>query len=95
VAEASVAVLQEMNPLVKVSALPGTPQSFLTPDRLENYSVLLLVGQSAHIVQQADKVCMAVGIPLYAAVSRGLYGWAFANLHTHTYTIDVSYIVDT
>lgn len=92
-AEASVKILQEMNPLVSVSALTGTPESILTKDGVSNYTVVLLVGQPANIIQQADVVCTEAGIPLYAAVSRGLFGWAFANLHKHQYNLEViSYV---
>lgn len=90
VAEASVSVLQEMNPLVKVSSLAGTPQSVLTPETIKNHTVVLLIGQPAHIIQQADKVCAEVNVPFYAATSRAFFGWAFANLHEHQYRVEVS-----
>ena len=89
VAEASVATLQDMNPLVKVSSLPGAASTFVTPDSLAGFNVLVLVGQPAGVIERADGACAEAGVAFYAAVSRGIFGWVFANLHQHSYAVEV------
>lgn len=89
VAEASVATLQEMNPFVKVAALPGPPEAVLAPDVLRQYDLLLLCDQPASRIAQADVMCREAGIAFYAGVCRGIFGWAFANLHQHRYMVEV------
>ncbi|KAI3438249.1 hypothetical protein D9Q98_000686 [Chlorella vulgaris] len=88
VAEASVATLQEMNPFVKVAALPGPPEAVLAPDVLRQYDLLLLCDQPASRIAQADVMCREAGIAFYAGVCRGIFGWAFANLHQHRYMVE-------
>lgn len=89
VAEASVATLREMNPLVKVEALAGSPSELLTADSLQGFNVLLLVGQPAHMIDQADQACAAAGVAFYAACSRGIFGWVFSDLHDYNYAFEV------
>ncbi|KAL4857355.1 SUMO-activating enzyme subunit 1B-2 [Chlorella vulgaris] len=88
VAEASVATLQEMNPFVKVAALPGPPEAVLAPDVLRQYDLLLLCDQPASRIAQADVMCREAGVAFYAGVCRGIFGWAFANLHQHRYIVE-------
>lgn len=92
VAEACVATLNEMNPLVSVFASNESPASFLTPKNVAGYNIAVLIGQSGEVVGAADKACQDTGVPLVAANSRGLAGWAFANLHTHDYIMEASLI---
>jgi molybdopterin/thiamine biosynthesis adenylyltransferase len=88
VAEACVATLQEMNPLVSVNAVAGTPSTFVTAATVSGYNIVILVGQSGAVVDAADVACRETNVPLIAACSRGLAGWAFANMHTHKYIIE-------
>ncbi|KAL4523103.1 hypothetical protein Ndes2526A_g07814 [Nannochloris sp. 'desiccata'] len=85
VAEACVATLQEMNPLVSVNAVAGTPGTFVSTATVSGYNIVILVGQSGAVVDAADVACRETNVPLIAACSRGLAGWAFANVHSHTY----------
>ncbi len=92
------ATLQEMNPFVKLASLPGPVAEALTPDQLRQYNLVLLVGQPAYLVSRADRLCADAGVPFYAAACRGISGWAFANLHEHSYIVEVgcwagSYVV--
>lgn len=88
-AEASAATLAEMNPYVKVSALPGTPVAALAPENLRQADLLLLCGQDASVIAQADALCREDGVALFAGVCRGMFGWAFADLGEHTYLWEV------
>lgn len=89
VAEASVATLQEMNPLVTVGAVPGSPSTYVTEASVAGYNLVLLVGQPGHVVSHADSACTKAGVPFLAACCRGFSGWAFANLHSHDYIVEV------
>jgi len=88
VAEACVATLQEMNPLVSVNAVAGTPATFVTTATVPGYNIVILVGQSGAVVDAADLACSETNIPVIATCSRGLAGWAFANVHNHKYIIE-------
>ena len=83
------ATLQEMNPLVRVAALPGAPADALSLDVLRCHDLLLLCGAPAGTIATADALCREAGVALYAGVCRGIFGWAFANLHTHRYNVEV------
>ena len=90
-AQASVATLQDMNPLVTVASADGTPASFAsTAANVAGYNLVLVVGQSADVVNQAEAACTEAGVPFLAACTRGFSGWAFANLGAHTYTTEAS-----
>lgn len=79
-----------MNPHVRVEALAELPATIATSAaRLADFHILVLCGQSAHVIHQADKACSIAGIGFFAANSRGICGWAFANLHEHKYILEV------
>jgi ubiquitin-like 1-activating enzyme E1 A len=88
VAEACVATLQEMNPLVSLNAVAGTPATFVTATTVSGYNMVILVGQCGSVVDAADVACRESNVPLLAACSRGLAGWVFANVHSHNYIIE-------
>ena len=90
VAEACVATLREMNPLVSVAAINESPETFLNANKFAGYNIVVVIGQSGAGVDAADRACTETGVPLIAASNRGLAGWAFANLHTHDYVIEAS-----
>jgi molybdopterin/thiamine biosynthesis adenylyltransferase len=90
VAEACVSTLQEMNPLVSVNAVGGDPATFVTAATVAGYNIVILIGQSGAVVETADAVCRETNVPLVAACSRGLGGWAFANLLHHKYIIETT-----
>lgn len=83
------ATLQEMNPFVKVAALPGTPAAALKAETLRQADVLLLCGQDASVVHQADALCREDGVAFFAGLCRGIFGWGFADLGEHRYTVEV------
>ena len=89
-AEACVATLQEMNPFVKVAALPGTPAAALAAETLRQCDLLLLCGQPADTIAQADALCREAGVAFYAGLCRGIFGWAFADLQDHKCVVEVS-----
>lgn len=88
VAAACVAALREMNPFVSVAAAPGPPPAALVTQALAPYDLVLLCGQPAHAVAEADAVCSQAGVGLVAAACRGVGGWAFLNLHEHSYVVE-------
>jgi ubiquitin-like 1-activating enzyme E1 A len=90
VAEVCVETLRDMNPLVKVSWLPGAPYTFADSGNLAEFNVVLLSGQAADVVDRTDQACAAAGVAFYAAVSRGIFGWVFANLHEHSFVVEAS-----
>ena len=90
VAEACVTTLQEMNPFVRVTALPGSVAAALVPDTLRQFHVVLVCGQPADVINLTDRLCGEAGVAFYAATSRGIAGWAFANLHEHSYVVEAS-----
>ena len=83
------ATLREMNPFVQVSALAGSPAMALAPEALRQCDVLLLCGQPASVIAQADVLCREAGVKLFAGVCRGIFGWAFADLGQHRYVVEV------
>lgn len=89
VAEACVTTLQEMNPFVRVSALPGPLPAVLQPEALQRHDLLLLCGQPAGVVAAADAACRQAKVPFYAGACRGIYGWAFADLQEHRFVVEV------
>lgn len=77
-----------MNPLVSVKAVGGSPASALGSG-LEGYDIVLLFNQPAGVAARADELCRATGTPLFVAACRGIFGWAFADLHEHAYVVEV------
>ncbi len=83
------ATLQEMNPFVRLSALGGPVAGALTREQLQQFDLVLLCGQPAGVVSRADRLCSEARVPFYAAACRGISGWIFANLHQHSYIVEV------
>lgn len=83
------ATLREMNPYVQVAALPGPPTAALEAGTLRTADLLLLCGQDASVIAQADALCREDGVAFFTGVCRGIFGWAFADLGEHRYTVEV------
>ena len=83
------ATLKEMNPLVSVTAVNGKPSSFLTTENVTNYNIAILIGQPGAVVHAVDTVCTEKGVAFIATSSRGFAGYAFANVHSHNYVVEV------
>lgn len=82
-----------MNPLVKIDFIAASPASHASSvDNVADYQLVLLVGQSAHAVKEADNACSQANVPFMAACSGSLGGWGFANLHDYEYSTEVMYI---
>ena len=88
VSQASVRTLREMNPLVNVEAISGLDYNNLGTEDLKGYSIIMLFGAPANVVAALDAVASEADVPFFAANSRGIFGWAFANLHQHKYEIE-------
>eukprot|EP00891_Asterochloris_glomerata_P009482 jgi/Astpho2/9482/Aster-x1580 len=84
-AEVSAETLQEMNPLVKVTAKRGAAET-ASAEAVKGYQVVLVVGQSLPVQEAWDEVCATHNILFFSAATRGTCSYFFVNLHTFTFT---------
>lgn len=84
VAAVSAAALQEMNPLVKVQAVQGSPANACREVESGQYDVVLLANQPFEQMLEMDEACSKVGCAFFAARCLGTSAFFFANLHRHT-----------
>eukprot|EP00241_Pyramimonas_parkeae_P006734 CAMPEP_0114256910 /NCGR_PEP_ID=MMETSP0058-20121206/18434_1 /TAXON_ID=36894 /ORGANISM="Pyramimonas parkeae, CCMP726" /LENGTH=322 /DNA_ID=CAMNT_0001371567 /DNA_START=34 /DNA_END=1001 /DNA_ORIENTATION=+ len=81
VAAASAAVLSEMNPMVKVQALPGPAAD------LASYQVVVLTGASFLEQLDMNKRCREAGVKFVATKVYSECGHFFMDLLDHSYTV--------
>lgn len=86
VAEASAATLREMNPLVKIAALPGSLPGDPDHGFLRGFDAVLLTSAPLNVALQYDNACRELGVAFYTASSRGSTSFFFADLLSHTYS---------
>ncbi len=86
VAEASAATLREMNPLVRIEALPGGVAEQPDTDFLSGFDVILLPQAPLSMQLAYDKACTEVNVAFFTAYSRGTVAYFFENLHVHEHT---------
>lgn len=86
VAEASAETLREMNPLVKIAALPGDVAEEPDTEFLRNFDVVLLLQAPLSMQLAYDKACTEINVAFFLACSRGTTSYFFENLHVHEYT---------
>ena len=85
-AEASAATLREMNPLVRIEALPGGIAEQPDTEFLRRFDVILLPQAPLSMQLAYDKACTEVNVAFFTAYSRGTVAYFFENLHVHEYT---------
>ena len=90
VAEASAETLREMNPLVRIAALPGGVAEEPDTEFLGGFDVVLLVQAPLHMQLAYDKACTDTNTAFFTACSRGTISYFFENLHVHEWTPMVS-----
>ena len=90
VAEASAETLREMNPLVRIAALPGGVAEEPDTEFLGGIDVVLLVQAPLHMQLAYDKACTDTNTAFFTACSRGTISYFFENLHVHEWTPMVS-----
>ena len=90
VAEASAETLREMNPLVRIAALPGGIADEPEIEYLGGFDVVLLVQAPLHMQLAYDKACTDTNTAFFTACSRGTISYFFENLHVHEWTPMVS-----
>lgn len=79
-------MLQAMNPLVKVSAAPGSPDRQLSdPAFLKSFDLVIAAGRPLAAARAAGALCAAGGVKFMAAAARGVGSYYFADLGEHTY----------
>ena len=86
VAEVSAATLREMNPLVKITALPGSLPPIPDVDFLRGFEVVLITSAPFSTLLQYDAACRQLDVAFFTAASRGSTSFFFADLHSHEYT---------
>ncbi len=86
VAEVSAATLREMNPLVKITALPGSLPAIPDVEFLRGFEVILITSAPFSTLLQYDATCRQLGVAFFMAASRGSTSFFFANLHSHEYS---------
>mmetsp|Transcript_61223 Transcript_61223/g.147355 ORF Transcript_61223/g.147355 Transcript_61223/m.147355 type:complete len:337 (-) Transcript_61223:381-1391(-) len=87
-AEASVAKLQELNPLSGVTAAPGGPSS-LTDVTIKAYHVVCLSGATNTERLRVDALCRKHSVSFFSADSFGLFASVFIDLGKHSYTVEI------
>jgi len=75
-----------MNPLVRVSAAPGSPQlRLLDPAFLSTFDLVVAVGQPPYVVRRADALCVQRGVKFMAAAVRGTGSFYLVDLGSHAF----------
>ncbi|RLN51330.1 hypothetical protein BBJ29_005316 [Phytophthora kernoviae] len=83
-AEACLAQVQELNPLVQVSC-ETKPLSALPDAFFKKFTVVCLVGADQSSELRLDQLCRSFGTAFFAARSFGFDGIMFADLGAHTF----------
>eukprot|EP00045_Choanoeca_perplexa_P003612 m.32232 g.32232 ORF g.32232 m.32232 type:complete len:329 (+) comp12140_c0_seq1:45-1031(+) len=86
-AEACLARLQALNPLVEVTAETGSPQS-LTVDILKNYDVVCLTGGDLSLHMAINELTRQAGVRFFAGDVFGMHGYFFSDQLEHHYLVD-------
>ena len=85
-AEAAATSLQAMNPLVKVSAAPGSPDhKLLDPEFLGSFDLVVAAGRPLRASRAAGALCAGAGVKFMAAAVRGAGSYYLADLGDHTF----------
>lgn len=84
-ADAFAAALQEMNPMVSVSSLPGDSSDIQDATALQAYHLVLCFGKHAGEQARVNALCRAQGVKFMSAVSRGPLAYTFLDLLMHTF----------
>lgn len=85
--EACSKMLQEMNPLVKVSCLKTAS---LNASTLSQFDAVCFTGGSLGEQASLNAQCRNAGVKFCSARCHGPFGWIFLDLLHHTYTTDVN-----
>ena len=87
-AEACLARLQNLNPMVEVSFeacdVADKPDEFF-----RDFDVAVVVSCDRALLCRVDAACRAAGVKFYSGDVVGYFGWAFADLGRHDFTEEV------
>ena len=87
-AEACLARLQNLNPMVEVSFEAGDVAD--KPDEFfRDFDVAVVVSCDRALLCRVDAACRAAGVKFYSGDVVGYFGWAFADLGRHNFTEEV------
>uniref|UniRef100_A0A6T7UQZ2 THIF-type NAD/FAD binding fold domain-containing protein n=1 Tax=Pyramimonas obovata TaxID=1411642 RepID=A0A6T7UQZ2_9CHLO len=84
VAQASVQVLKEMNPMVKIEAIKG-PIEALPIEVFKSFDVIVSSGVSLDAQEKLNRVCRERGVKFLATSCHSSCGYFFFDLLQHTY----------
>ncbi|KDO28793.1 hypothetical protein SPRG_20000 [Saprolegnia parasitica CBS 223.65] len=87
-ADACLASVRDLNPLVKVEALTK-PLAEYPSDFFSTFSVVCVMSAPRKLQVHLDAICREKNIAFYAGHAFGLSGIFFADLNTHTYRRNV------
>eukprot|EP00878_Enallax_costatus_P023505 GHUV01025004.1.p1 GENE.GHUV01025004.1~~GHUV01025004.1.p1 ORF type:complete len:245 (+),score=77.43 GHUV01025004.1:744-1478(+) len=74
-----------MNPLVQVSAAPGSSSSRIPTELIQQQQLVIAIGLDLRSVDQLDDVCRRSNVGFMAAAAAGPAGWFFVDLGDHQY----------
>jgi hypothetical protein len=76
-----------MNPLVRVSAAPGSSDArLLDASFLGGHDLVICIGAPLRLAREVGALCGAHGVKFMAAAVRGAASYYFADLGRHTFT---------
>lgn len=82
-----------MNPLVNINSKRGSLQQLLTSDALASYDLVISSQASFVAIKTIDDYCSSRGILYFNVDTRGWFGWAFANLGSHKWILEVRIVL--
>ena len=86
--QAALPRIQKMNNRVKVSILPTDPLTENDPSYLEPFSIVIATDLPIASLNHLNTACRFSQKPFYCGGSHGLYGYMFADLIQHTFSIE-------
>merc|ERR1712025_1429218 len=88
-AEASLQRLQQLNPMVKVSATPSKSQD-KDSEFFKTFDVVVATNCNKEELLRINSICRAENILFYAGDVFGFYGFSFMDLVSHEYVEEVT-----
>jgi ubiquitin-like 1-activating enzyme E1 A len=76
--------LQEMNPMIKVVAMPGSSSALPKKELIEQFHLVLCFGQNCRFLADVNDLCRDSGVKFMCAASRGGIVWSFSDLLLHS-----------
>ena len=81
--------LQEMNPMIKVATLAGSSSEVPSSAVIKEFHLVLCFGEHCGVYAQVNEVCRECGVKFMCSASRGGMVWGFADLLTHSCSLNI------